>query len=191
VCNRSALALAKAVDESRKRGEMKRTPAGEERWEDLYYRLAADEPGGLLGAAVARDAAQCLRLSLLYALLTRAPAVDKRHIEAAEALWSYCRASAQAIFGDTLGDANADRLLEALRVAGPAGLDGRTQHEVFGRNVNAAELDRLRQLLETSLVDVPAYEAAGVRNCRTVAARARPTNLAEWRLEVELLREGL
>ena len=147
VIRRSARKLQERVEGARRHGQMKRTEAGEQRWADLYYRLAEDEPGGLLGAAISRDAPQCLRLSLLYALLEGARGVEARHVDAAEALWDYCRASAALIFGDSLGDRNADRLLAALRKAGPVGLDGREQHDVFERNVSAAELERVRQLL--------------------------------------------
>ena len=147
VCNRAAIALRHAVEAGRKHGEMKRTDAGEEVWRDLYCRLADDEPGGLLAAATARDDAQCLRLSLLYALLDGRAAVDVRHIEAAEALWGYCRESARLIFGDALGDANADKLLAALKHAGPVGLDFSEQVDLFQRHLTRDQLQAVRDLL--------------------------------------------
>ena len=59
------------------------------------------------------------------------------------AVWRYCEASALFIFGDSLGDPIADRLLAAIREAGTDGLDTTAQHQVFGRNVPAARLAML------------------------------------------------
>jgi len=118
-----------------------RSPAAEAAWARLYGRLADDEPDGLLGSIIARDAAQCLRLSLLYAVLDGAADIDVQHVRAAEALWDYSRASAAYVFGDSLGDQVADRLLAALRAAGESGLDRTAQSAAFGRHVPAARLD--------------------------------------------------
>jgi Protein of unknown function (DUF3987) len=163
ICVEHARELRRAVVDGRKRGEMKRTEEGEKRWYELCERLAEDEPNGLLGAAVARDRAQCLRLSLLYTLLDRKPAIDVPHIDAAAALWDYCRASAQTIFGETLGDPVADRLLEALKVASPAGLDFNQQVDLFQRHVGKTQLDATRALLESKGLIITVEEPTGGR----------------------------
>jgi hypothetical protein len=54
-------------------------------------------------------------LSLLYALLDGAKVISTPHMLAALAAWDYCEASAQFIFGDSLGYPEADRILAALR----------------------------------------------------------------------------
>lgn len=59
---REALHVARTI------GILKRTPDAERLWDHLYRRMADDDPGGLLGALIARDAAQVLRLSVCYAL---------------------------------------------------------------------------------------------------------------------------
>lgn len=126
---------------------MRRTPAAETAWTDLYYEMAADEPGGLLAAIIARDSAQVLRLSVTYALLDSSSRIDVEHVRAAWALWSYCRASAAHIFGESTGDVVADTLLDAVRRAGPAGLDGRERHAVFAGHASQRQLDAARDVL--------------------------------------------
>lgn len=91
-------------------------------WADLYNAVADDEPGGLLGAVTARGDVHTLRLALIYALLDEANGITVNHLEAAAAVWSYCRHSARVIFGDAIGDALADKILTAVRRAGAAGI---------------------------------------------------------------------
>jgi hypothetical protein len=92
-------------------------------------------------------------LSVLYALLDCTLAVSIQHLKAALAVWKYCEASAESIFGAKLGNAVADRILEALREAGNAGLTNTDIHELFGRNRLAAEIERaLSLLIELRLV---------------------------------------
>ncbi|MGH2364008.1 MAG: hypothetical protein ACRDHX_05070, partial [Chloroflexota bacterium] len=64
------------------------TDAARQRWVEVYPRLSADA-AGLYGAVTARAEAHVLRLSLLYALLDCASAVDGSHLEAALSLWAY------------------------------------------------------------------------------------------------------
>jgi hypothetical protein len=130
------------VDAATRRKEpITRTAAGEVAWDRLYRRLAADDPGGLLGAVIGRDSPQCLRLSLLYALLDGKEQIDAVHVEAAGALWDYCRATAAHIFGGRIGDQVAERLLVALRAAGHRGLTRDQQFGSLGRHVSAERLD--------------------------------------------------
>ena len=161
--NRFVPRLQSAVEAARRLGEVKRTEAAERRWAELYFRLAQDEPGGLLGAAISRDNTQCLHLSLVYCLLDRKDTVDVCHIDAAAAFWDYARASAQQIFGRKLGDANTERLLAALVKAGPAGLDGAEQFEVFHNNISGAELERTRRVLEDAGLAVTNRPSTGGR----------------------------
>lgn len=135
--------LRDAVTAARTIGQLSRTVRAEERWAEMYAEMA-DGPAGLLGAVTSRAEAQALRLSVAYALLDGAHAIDDIHLEAAYAVWRYCEASARHIFGDALGDDVADRLLEAIR-ADPAGLDVRAQNELFSRHVSAARLRLARQ----------------------------------------------
>ncbi|MCU1490254.1 MAG: hypothetical protein JWM85_1659 [Acidimicrobiaceae bacterium] len=129
------------------RSVIRRTPQAEGLWSELYHQMAEDEPGGLLAAIIARDAAQVLRLSLTYALLDGSRLIDVEHIRAAWAMWNYCRDSAAHIFGESIGDPIADTLLTAIRKAGKAGLDGKEQHAVFAGHASKRQLEAAREVL--------------------------------------------
>src|SRR5262249_41110424 len=102
-------------------------------WEAVYGPLSAGQPG-LTRAIIGRGEAQVLRLSVLYAILDCSPVIRVPHLLAALAVWQYAEDSARLIFGERLGDPTADRILEALRTAGPTGMTENGIYELFGRN---------------------------------------------------------
>jgi hypothetical protein len=107
----------------------------------------------LLGSIIARAEPQVMRLACLYALLDDSYQIQQTHLESALALWRYCEDSAKFVFGDALGDKDADFLLSALR-SSPLGLT-RTQirSDVFGRHKSADEIGRiLGRLIELNKV---------------------------------------
>jgi len=131
--------LQSALTHGRIPGRMRRTPAANAWWERFYY--AVPEPEGLLGAATGRAEAIVLRLSMAYALLDESDEIDVPHLEAAEALWRYGFESAQFVFGASLGDDVADRILQAARERYPYGLTRSDIHtEVFKRHGTAARI---------------------------------------------------
>lgn len=138
--------LRKHLSASRRFGRIERTPEAEDLWDSLYRRLANDTPPGLLGHVVARGRPQCLRLSLVYALADGQGTIDADHVAAASALWDYSRATAAIVYGEGTGDIKADRLLAALRDAGPDGLDSTAGHQLFGNRPGV--FARVRGLLE-------------------------------------------
>ena len=89
-----------------------------------------------------------LRLSVIYALLDLSAKVEPEHLKAALALWDYCERSVGWIFGTATGNPDADRILQALRMAGKEGLT-RTDisYGIFQRNINPAALDSALRLL--------------------------------------------
>lgn len=139
--------IAHTLDKARRIGIVRRTGVAESRWAHVYRKMAT-APGGLAGAITARAEAQCLRLSVVYALLDGSNLIDIEHLEAAYAVWQYCEASAVYVFGDRLGDDIADRLLEALREVGPAGMDGTAQRAVFSGHLPGKRLAHARAELE-------------------------------------------
>jgi hypothetical protein len=141
--------LRTRLGDARRAGRMRRSPDADARWAELYEIMADDEPGGLLGSVTARGDAQVLRLSVAYALTDGSAVIDVVHLEAAWALWRYLRDSAERIFGDASGDDIADRLLDAIILAGDDGLDGAEQSAVFGRHVSSKRLSGARTLLES------------------------------------------
>ena len=130
-------------------------------WASVYHDLSEAKPG-LIGAVIARAEAHVLRLSLLYALLDESAVIRVEHLRAALAVWDYCERSAVLIFGDKLGDPTADRILEAIRQAGTAGMTENDLYELFGRNKSANERTRALQfLLSLGLIQADKEETGG------------------------------
>lgn len=140
---------------------VRRSEAARELWAQAYEEFG--DGGGLAGALTARSEAQTLRLSVSYALLDGSALIEPPHLEAALAVWSYCEASAYAIFGDALGDPIADRLLEALRQVGDDGLDASAQSALFGRHISASRRAQALGLLEAKGLIVTSSEETGGR----------------------------
>jgi hypothetical protein len=116
------------------------TPAAAELWDSVYGKLTAEVPE-LIGGIISRGDAQTLRLALLYALLDKAKLIDKVHLNAALAVWSYSEASARFIFGDNTGDPIADTILRMLRGTGTAGASRTTIINHLGRNTSIDRID--------------------------------------------------
>ena len=137
--------LRKVVDWAQNAGELelRRDDAARGLWALVYPRLSDGLPG-LLGAATSRAEAQVLRLSALYAALDCSATIRLEHLRAALAVWDYCLASAQIIFGDSTGDPVADRVRDALQNAGQAGLTRTQIRDLLGRHASA---DRIAQAL--------------------------------------------
>ena len=142
--------------------EMQRSTKARDLWH-AEYRQLSDGPPGLFGSMTGRAEAQVVRLSLLYALLDGTRGIDLRHLEAALAVWRYCRDSAAYVFGDSLGNPMSDDLRVALTAAGGAGLS-RTEmnHTIFGRNRSRAEIQRAVQLLQQAGLAHGAYDYSAV-----------------------------
>ncbi len=155
--NRTRLAnlqqdLSEVAGRARTMGALRRADAGRDWWHRAYPHLSAGRPG-LLGSMTGRAEAQVMRLACLYAAADGRSAIDVPHLDAAQAVWRYCFASAQFIFGTSLGDRAADDLLAALDETGAAGLT-RTEitDKVFGRNRSRTEVNQgLRTLTELGL----------------------------------------
>jgi hypothetical protein len=134
-------------------------------WEQVYGDLSEGHPG-MLGSMTSRAEAHVVRLSLIYALLDCSAVIQIEHLRAALAVWNYCAASAQFIWGDAIGDPTADQTLHALR----AGADGLTRWDItnyFGRNKPASELDRaIGVLAERGLIRAEKEETGGRASTR-------------------------
>jgi hypothetical protein len=135
------------LSEARKVGVMERSSGAEVLWEELYRDMADDSPPGAVGKLISRDAAQVLRLSVVYALTDASATISERHLEAAWSTWQHCRRSVESIFGQQSGDPVADRLLMRLRTVGEEGMSAAQQHQLFGRHVTADRLMAARNLL--------------------------------------------
>lgn len=141
-----AAELRSALSHSRRMSRIGFTVAGTEYWGHAYGEISIDRPG-LWGALTARAEAQVLRLAMLYALLDSESDIDVPHLEAGRAVWDYCDASVAHLFGDKLGNPTADKVLAAIRAAGPTGLARTKISAALGRNTPAAEIDAALMLL--------------------------------------------
>jgi hypothetical protein len=114
-------------------------------WVEAYDTLTEDRPG-MFGAVTARAEAQTLRLAMLYALADCSYEIRRTHAESALAVWEYAEESARFVFGDAIGDADADRVLEELKVH-EEGMTRTEVRDLFGRNRSGEELDRIMEVL--------------------------------------------
>ena len=152
--------LEGAIQFARTCGEVARDGAAADLWRTIYPELSEGRPG-LFGSIISRAPAQVVRLSLLFALLDRAPAIGESHMLSALAVWDFCEASARYIFGDSLGYPDADRILGELR-ANPMGLTRTEIRDLFGRHRSEAEIDAaLRCLAERSIATRTIRETGG------------------------------
>lgn len=142
------LQLRRAVDHARKTGAIGFAEDARPLWVEAY-NIMATEKSGLLGALTQRAEAQVVRLALIYAMLDQAPSIGVAHIQAALAVWDFCERSAAYIFGEAVGDAVADRILDELRSAGDEGLTGTEIHQLFHRNVSRQRLVEALTLLRS------------------------------------------
>ena len=144
-------------------GPMGWADSGRKLWESEYRRLTEDRPG-LWGAITSRAEAHVLRLALIFTLLDHCAEIQDVHIKAALALWRYCDRSAAYLFGASVGDRDADAILDALR-AKPEGMT-RTEirRMVFKDNKTSGEVARALGLLQRY----------GLARCESVQTEGRP-----------------
>jgi hypothetical protein len=119
----------------------------------------------MLGAIISRAEAQVLRLSVLYAVLDQSRVIRPEHLEAALGLWQYADDSARMIFGDRLGLATGDTILEALRRAVKTEKKELTSTEInalFKGRKAAAEIKlALEQLVKLGRIAFRRMDTAG------------------------------
>ncbi len=130
-------------------------------WEAEYDALTESRPG-LWGAITSRAEAHVLRLAMVYAVLDKSAEIADTHVLAALAVWRFCDRSAAYLFGGSVGDRDADAILDALR----AKPDGTTRTEirrgVFHDHKTSEEVARaLRLLLRYGLVRQEIIQTGG------------------------------
>jgi hypothetical protein len=139
-------------------------------WVRAYGDLSAGRPG-LLGAVLGRAEAQVLRLACLYAALDCSPLIEICHLKAALALWEYSERSAGYIFGDRMGDPDADTILSALR-ANSGGLTRTQIRDLFARNFSADRIERALEALRRANLAQPEKFSTGGRDGERWRARS-------------------
>jgi hypothetical protein len=155
-------ATAEVLAASRGFRRIRRTADADRLWEAMYAALAV-APSGAAGQLTARAEAHLLRLSLLYAMADGCEGIDVAHLSSAWELYRYCHQSVLVMAGGSDHDIE-QRLLDAVRNAGDAGLTGTEQRDLFQRHVDGSRLHQARQVLE----------AAGLAVSRTIDTGGRP-----------------
>jgi hypothetical protein len=132
---------------------MGRAPTAQRFWVEQLGVLRKPRPG-LLGAILARGPAQVMRLAAIYAVVDRQPEIETHHLKAALELWAYCVRSIDFVFGDRLGDKDAEKLLAALEEAGAGGISQKEiQRRVFSNHKDAESLNiLLRKMIRSGLI---------------------------------------
>lgn len=116
---------------------------------EAYLAEQEKHVSGLLGCILTRRESHIARLALIYAVLDRRWAIGVEHVQAATAVWDYCSESAKYIFGDHLGDPQAEKVLAYLKQAGDGGRSkAEIVHNVFHRHIKAEALVRILATLE-------------------------------------------
>lgn len=168
--------LAAALTDARRRERIEWTPAGREAWVNAYHGPLAVERPGLVGDLTSRSEAQALRLALTYTLLDGETTIDAEHVAAALAAWQYSVASCLHIFGDATGDPLADRLADALREAGDAGLNrSEIRAAVGSNNVPADRISQALQVLQDAGMAAPVTDGPPLK-------AGRPAELWRWEI---------
>ncbi len=120
-------------------------PTARDLWcERIYKSLNPDDhDDGPVTQFTARATAQCLRVAMGYALFDAEPIISGDHLRAAHAVVDYAAATARHVFGDSTGNTNLDKLLDAIRKAGTEGLTRSQVSRVFSNHLSKQELDDL------------------------------------------------
>jgi hypothetical protein len=144
---RQALEWARSYTEPIERDDQAR-----DLWSDIYARRGRGETR-LASQSAARAEVQILRLSSIYALMDCSPLVRLPHLEAALAFWRYAEDTNDFIAGPRKPAPPANRLLGALRQAGPHGQAKSELHGVFNNHLTAAQLTSyLKELEDLGLI---------------------------------------
>ena len=137
--------LKKAIEFASQADLIKRDEPARQLWCSVYHDLSEGKPG-LAGSVTSRAEAQVMRLANVYALLDCCPEIRREHLAAALALWEYAEESARYVFGGSLGDPVADRILDALREA-ENGLTRTDIRDLFKNNQTAERIVQALALL--------------------------------------------
>jgi hypothetical protein len=153
--------LKRAVEFAKTGPCIRRDEGATKLWREIYKRLSQERPG-LLGAVVSRAEALVMRLAMILAVTDCSPKIQQQHLRAALAIWDYCEASAAFIFGDSLGNPTAERVLQLLQDAGARGLSLTGIYDQFSHHVDRDELHAaLKQLHSQGLAKSEKVKTAG------------------------------
>ena len=116
-------------------------------WRTMYEELAVSTAGPF-GEILSRCHPHVLRLAGIYTLADQLSVIEPCHLLAAKALWDASERCVRYIFRDTVGNPDAEKILNALKDAAPGGLT-RTEigHGIFQRHLPSAKIQAALALL--------------------------------------------
>lgn len=138
--------IASAIDNAKTVGKLSFSSEAERRWERLYPTLSSEDQGAF-GATVSRGESQTLRLSGIFCLLDKSTEVRVEHLEAATAVWRYCRESAGVIFGARRSVGLEDQILTMLQNSA-SGLNRTEISEAFDNHKSSESISQALQKLK-------------------------------------------
>jgi hypothetical protein len=145
--------ISRRIDFARNIEQLDFSDEAKEIWASIYEHLETSR-FGFVAKVTQRASPYVLRLSCIFAVLDKKTVIEREHLEAALAVWQYCEDSAKYIFGDSLGNKNADLLLNALREAENGLTRTEIYNDVFQKNVSAKQIRQALQLLiESDLIE--------------------------------------
>jgi hypothetical protein len=101
-------------------------------------------------------------MALCLAIADRMGEIGRQHLLAALQLWSYSSNSIRYLFGNSFGNAKADRIYSALQDRHPEPLSRSEIQLLFGRNAPKADIDlALTVLFESNLATKEKRQTGG------------------------------
>jgi hypothetical protein len=125
--------------------EMTFSPAASSFWQEHYRGLLPDPEGAAL--EVSGDA-QVIRVAMVYALLAASSVIEVEHLQAAFAVWEYCREGALWLLGTQAEQVLAHQLHDLLQREGP--LTQTELHAAVNRHKPAKRLNAALAILSTA-----------------------------------------
>jgi hypothetical protein len=127
---------------------------GEAAWKEYYQKNRERKFSGLIDPFIRRSLAHTLRWTMGFCVLDGETAMRKEHLLAAIAIVEYSERSAQWIFGEKIGDKDADKIFWELD-RHPEGMSlSEIYKEIFGGHHKATEIRmKLSLLREAGFVD--------------------------------------
>lgn len=148
----AAYQASRVFQVSQSKSEMHFSKDAEDAWVEAYGEKKRRGPlnykfSGLVYEMPQRGPQQVLRLAMIYALLDCSSVIELPHLLAALSLWDYNVRCIQLLFGNRLGDAEADVILDALRAAKGQTLRQSDVFRVFDNNKKKREIESTIQRL--------------------------------------------
>jgi hypothetical protein len=145
--------LADAILFSQQKEQMNFSIEASKLWVTSYEKLETSR-FGFLAKITQRASPYVLRIALIFALLDKNSLIEKQHLEAALSVWQYSEDSARYIFGERLGNKEAERILAALKENQDTGLTRTEIRDLFDRHIKLEKLNAaLSVLLENGLAE--------------------------------------